>query len=86
VHTNLCLHAGQVVVRSANHPEIIGGDLARVGAWAPVDAVHALCATEAAVRGIGGLELSAGPPGLLLIGELSGHCSSPAPTLRCRAL
>ncbi|WP_437762844.1 serine/threonine-protein kinase [Sorangium sp. So ce764] len=86
VHTNLCLHAAQVVVRSAIHPEIIGGDLARVGAWAPVDAVHALCATEAAVRGIGGLELSAGPPGLLLIGELSGHCSSPAPTLRCRAL
>ncbi|XYH97648.1 serine/threonine-protein kinase [Sorangium sp. So ce1128] len=82
VHVNLCLHAGQVVVRSVMHPEIIGGDLARVGAWAPVDEVHGLCATEEAVRGVDGFELSAGPAGLLLIGERLSQCSSPAPTLR----
>ncbi|WP_437689117.1 serine/threonine-protein kinase [Sorangium sp. So ce176] len=85
VHPNLCLHAGQVVVRSTIHPEIIGGDLARVGAWAPVEEVHGPCATEEAVRGVEGLELSAGPPGLVLIGERPPSCSSPAPTLRSGA-
>ncbi|WP_438017105.1 serine/threonine-protein kinase [Sorangium sp. So ce315] len=85
VHPNLCLHAGPVVVRSMLHPEIIGGDLARVGAWAPVEDVHGLCATEDAVRGVDGLDLSAGPRGLVLIGERPSLCSSPAPTLRSGA-
>ncbi|WP_437998273.1 serine/threonine-protein kinase [Sorangium sp. So ce185] len=86
VHPNLCLHAGRVVVRWMPHPEIIGGDLARVGAWAPAEPVHGLCATEEAIRGVGGLELSAGPGRLALIGEPSAQCSSPAPTLRSRAI
>ncbi|WP_437675628.1 serine/threonine-protein kinase [Sorangium sp. So ce131] len=81
VHANLCLHAGQVVVRSAQSPEIVGGALARVGAWAPAEDVDGLCATAEAVRGLDELELSAGPAGLVLIGG-PAQISSPAPTLR----
>ncbi|MGK4008853.1 serine/threonine-protein kinase [Sorangium sp. So ce1036] len=82
VHVNLCLHAGPVTVRSMLNPEIIGGALAQVGSWAPVEDVHGLCATEEAVRGISGFELAAGPPGLVLVAARP-LCPPPSPTLRC---
>jgi eukaryotic-like serine/threonine-protein kinase len=86
VHVNVCLHAGQVVVRSMLNPEILGGALARVGTWAPVEDIHGLCATRAAVEGLSGLELSTlteGPAGLLLLDTRDGRVghSTRTPTL-----
>lgn len=76
VRVNMCLHAGQVVVRSMLNPEIIGGELARVGAWAPIRDVDGLCVTPEAIDGLSGFELSQGPTGLFIVGARSGVCSS----------
>ncbi|MGK4008702.1 serine/threonine-protein kinase [Sorangium sp. So ce1036] len=66
-HANVCLHTAPVAVRSMLDPEILGGALARVGEWAPIEDVGGLCATPDALAGIDGLDTEPGPSGLLMI-------------------
>ena len=61
-------------MRSANHPEIIGGDLARVGAWAPVE------------RGARALRDGGGGPRGRRTRALRGAARAPADRRALRAL
>jgi hypothetical protein len=73
VHTNLCLHAAEALVRSAGTPEIMGGPLIRTDRWAPHDDVDDLCATPEALQDLSGYELARGPGSLLTV----TRCTSP---------
>ncbi|KYF51932.1 hypothetical protein BE08_13600 [Sorangium cellulosum] len=55
VHVNVCLHAGQVLVRAS---EVVGGELMDVAAWAPEIRLPGVTATQAMLAG---LELDADP-------------------------
>jgi eukaryotic-like serine/threonine-protein kinase len=81
LHVNMCLHAGQVLVRSMLNPEIIGGELARVASWAPAPDVDGLCATPDAVSGLSVFELADGPAGLVILDARADRLPSRAPTL-----
>lgn len=49
VHVNLCLHAGQVLMRSS---EVVGGELMDVTAWAPEIKLPGVTATHAMLDGL----------------------------------
>lgn len=55
VHVNVCLHAGQVLMRAS---EVVGGELMDVAAWAPEIKLPGVTATQAMLAG---LELDADP-------------------------
>ncbi|WP_437897149.1 serine/threonine-protein kinase [Sorangium sp. So ce124] len=75
VHANVCLHAGPVMVRSTLDREILGGELARVVEWTPIEDVQGLCATPGALAGLDGLDVEPGPAGLLMIRPGAGPVS-----------
>jgi serine/threonine-protein kinase len=61
VHANVSVHVDGVAWRGSGGDEIAGGPLLRTDAWAPRTEVLALCATAAAVAGLGGLDLVPAP-------------------------
>jgi serine/threonine-protein kinase len=53
VHVNLCVHADSAVVRpSAAGPEVVGGGVVNVTAWAPQAEVGGVCATPRTLAGL----------------------------------
>ncbi|WP_437732359.1 serine/threonine-protein kinase [Sorangium sp. So ce1335] len=49
VHVNVCLHAGQVLMRAS---EVVGGELMDVAAWAPEIELPGVTATQAMLDGL----------------------------------
>jgi serine/threonine-protein kinase len=68
IHVNLCIHAGEVLLRTEDPPDVLGGALMRVDQWAPRGAVPGLCGTPEAVEGLSELALTVGPGALVGIG------------------
>ena len=56
VHVNVAVHAGEVVMRAAERPEILGGALVRTAAWAPRGEARGVSATAAALEDTGDLD------------------------------
>lgn len=52
VRVNVCVHAGEVVLRGVSRPEVVGGPLVRTDRWVPREEIAALCATREALEGI----------------------------------
>jgi eukaryotic-like serine/threonine-protein kinase len=63
IHVNVCMHAGEVVVRPTQPPEVIGGALARAAQWAPSQDVAELCGTRELLGGLSDLACLAWTPG-----------------------
>ncbi len=58
LHANVSVHVDGLTLRSGVSPEVAvtGGALVNAGAWAPLGAVLAVCATAPAVEGLEGLD------------------------------
>ena len=60
VHTNIVVHAGEILLRAApghsDRPEIVGGELLRISAWAPEEPRAGITATAAAIQGLSGFD------------------------------
>jgi serine/threonine-protein kinase len=67
IHVNVAVHVDSVNVRLSAEPEITSGAIARTDTWAPARDVDGLCATPAAVEGLGTLLLEPGPDGLSIV-------------------
>jgi hypothetical protein len=77
VHANVCVHAGDVVMRASSRPEILGGTLVRTEQWSPRERVEGLCATRAVLEGLTEVEVSAGPGALLTVTRCTAPTSGP---------
>ncbi|APR88032.1 serine/threonine protein kinase [Minicystis rosea] len=79
VRVNVCVHAGEVVLRGVSRPEVVGGTLVRTDSWVPREEVSALCATREAIEGVTGVDLATGPGALVTIAvRTEGLASGPA--------
>ena len=67
VRVNVYVHAGDVMLRGAPRPEVVGGALVRTDRWVPQEQTGALCATPEAIEGVTGFDLTTGPGVLLTI-------------------
>lgn len=69
VSVNVCLHAGDVILRGEGRPEVVGGLLVRTDRWVPREEIAALCVTREAVEGVTSLDLSSAPSPIVTISE-----------------
>ncbi|MFT3765832.1 MAG: serine/threonine-protein kinase [Minicystis sp.] len=58
VRVNVCVHAGEVVLRGVSRPEVVGGTLVRTDRWVPREEISALCATREAIEGLTGMDVA----------------------------
>ena len=54
IHTNIVVHAAEVLIRAAPSPQLVGGALIRTSSWAPMQGRVGVTATPAAIQGLSG--------------------------------
>src|SRR5262249_3393706 len=66
LHTNLCLHVGEGLLRGTSKVDIVRGPLLRTDVWPPGEAASGLCVTRAAAETLDEAGLVPGPGDVLI--------------------
>jgi eukaryotic-like serine/threonine-protein kinase len=67
VHVRISVHVDEILVRPSDKPEIVGGALLRIAAWAPLNDAYSLGATPEVIQGLPGFEVTTGSGPLVTI-------------------